>query len=284
MKKAKLIIPILSIFIVFVVFFSLRTSIAYLIDTDDKVNIVTVGEVKLEVSEGYEESTVAAGGTLNKAPQITNTGTTDEYVFFRIEVPKKNVTLLYEEDKTVGDTTYKKGTPTTNNLEDGKPKKNVDEIFKIIATGETATQITLNNGDTAEPKDKPQLDFSYNKGVTDTENPTENKEGWIYLKREIAESEDYNYNYYYFGYNKCLVVDQETIPLFDKIQLKSFIDEELFTGTPKTDSNVTVNVKAYGIQADSLGIDDLDKDAYLSKETLETIFKIVENKPPLTTP
>lgn len=283
MKKAKLIIPILSIFIVFVVFFSLRTSIAYLIDTDDKVNIVTVGEVKLEVSEGYEESTVAAGGTLNKAPQITNTGTTDEYVFFRIEVPKKNVTLLYEEDKTVGDTTYKKGTPTTNNLEDGKPKKNVDEIFKIIATGETATQITLNNGDTAEPKDKPQLDFSYNKGVTDTKNPTENKEGWIYLKRKIPESEDYNY--YYFGYNRCLTVSQETIPLFNKIQLKSFIDEELTTTitnetTTKTDSNVTVNVKAYGIQADSLGDDlnNLSKDAYLSQSDLNKIWGIISNK------
>lgn len=275
MKKAKFIIPLLSVFIVFVVFFSLRTSIAYLIDTDDKVNIVTVGEVELEVSEGYQQSTVAAGGTRNKAPQIKNKGTTDEYVFFRIEVPKKKVTLLYEGN---GDGT--KGKPTANNIVDNQIVKKEDEIFRIIANGVTGGAQKAEVSATDDPKTKPQLDFSYNKGDNTTNSE---KEGWVYLKREVNQIiENVKYDVYYFGYNRCLTVSQETIPLFNQIQLKSFIDEEVLqTTTPtKTDSNVTVNVKAYGIQADSLGdgLNNLSKDAYLSQSDLNKIWGIISNK------
>ena len=67
--------------------------------------------------------------------------------------------------------------------------------------------------------------------------------------------------------------NSETIELFDTVQLKNFIDSQV-TG------EVAIGVYGYGIQADKLKTltqEELSA-PYLTQETLEKIYTIVENK------
>ena len=282
MKKKRIILPIAAACALVAVVLTFRISFSYLMDAERKDNVITIGNVDVELIEpSYTDSSiVAAGDAPPKNPLLINKGTEDEYVFLRVAVPKKNVTLLYESDITITEngSTYPKGTPTVNNRNaSGKPQASMDEIFRFIAEGDLTSKVT----ETTEPKTtEPQFDFAYNAGQADTE-------GWVYLYRKIgAEAEDDDYNYYYFGYNKVLKPDSnqekpsETKTLFDRVQLKSFIDEELVSGEgSKIDFASLIKVKGYGVQSDSLEINGLPgRDEILTKEQLQKIFGIVSRK------
>ena len=279
MKKKRIILPIAAACALVAVVLTFRISFSYLMDAERKDNVITIGNVDVELSEpSYTDSSiVAAGDAPPKNPLLINKGTEDEYVFLRVAVPKKNVTLLYESDiKEDETTTYPKGTPTVKNRDaSGKPQASKDEIFRFIAEGDLTSKVT----ETTEPKTtEPQFDFAYNAGQADTE-------GWVYLYRKIGAegAENGDYNYYYFGYNKVLKYDSETKTLFDRVQLKSFIDEELVTKpvgeSSKDDFTSLIKVKGYGVQSDSLGINGLPgRDKILTKEQLQKIFGIVSRK------
>ena len=286
MKKKRIILPIAAACALVAVVLTFRISFSYLMDAERKDNVITIGNVDVELSEpSYTDSSiVAAGDAPPKNPLLINKGTEDEYVFLRVAVPKKNVTLLYESDIMENETTikYPKGTPTVKNRNaSGKPQASMDEIFRFIAEGDLTSKVT----ETTEPKTtEPQFDFAYNAGQADTE-------GWVYLYRKIgAEAEKDDYNYYYFGYNKVLKPDSnqekpsETKTLFDRVQLKSFIDEELVSKptngeSSKIDFASLIKVKGYGVQSDSLEINGLPgRDEILTKEQLQKIFGIVSRK------
>ena len=286
MKKKRIILPIAAACALVAVVLTFRISFSYLMDAERKDNVITIGNVDVELSEpSYTDSSiVAAGDAPPKNPLLINKGTEDEYVFLRIAVPKKNVTLLYESDIeiTENETTikYPKGTPTVKNRNaSGKPQASMDEIFRFIAEGDLTSKVT----ETTEPKSEPQLDFAYNAGhkKTGKDDKQPDTEGWVYLYRKIG-AEDDDYNYYYFGYNKVLKYDsnQETKTLFDRVQLKSFIDEELVSGeNSKYDFPSLIKVKGYGVQSDSLEINGLPgRNEILTKEQLEKIFGIVSRK------
>ena len=100
--KTKIILAAAAVFTAIAVLLTFRFSLAYLTDYERADNVITIGNVNLELSEGEftddpSVPVVAAGGTPPKAPAISNTGVNDEYVFIRIGVPVRNVTLLYEE-------------------------------------------------------------------------------------------------------------------------------------------------------------------------------------------
>lgn len=285
MNKRKLILPVVLAFGVVAVFVLLGGTVAYLTDVEKGVNTITIGNVHLALTEpSYTDNSkvLSAGDSVVKNPILTNSGTKDEFVFIEVAVPKRNVTLLYE-DTVAGQGGHKEGTIINAN---GEPS--LEEIYKLIADGveDGAEAVNLTatgelGTDTDNPNTKPQLDFSYNKG-SNTSN-TE-KEGWIYLSREVDKTvgtgdNALTYDYYYFGYNKKLSSDHSTIPLFDRIQLKSFIDEEINgTSAPKANEETKIIIKGYGIQADSLGIPNLVTDDFQDKEMLNKIFNIVKQK------
>jgi len=302
-KKYKIIVPVISVCVIIALLLTFRMSLAYLMDAERKDNIITIGKVDLELDEGskyQDNSIVAAGDSVFKAPQLTNTGTEDEYVFLRIAVPVKDVTLLYEEDiKGSGDVIlHKEGTKvhttTVDNhtILDGNGKAH-EEIYRMIATGTNPQKVTA----TDEPQNAPCLDFGYNAGHIKNANDANdtNKDGWVYLKRELNKSiagETGTYDLYYFGYNRRLQYNSDqtekakTIPLFDEVQLKSFIDEELIPAADTTKSNQETHilVLGYAIQADSLDkgnagdLNAIERDAYLNQVQLTKIFGIVERK------
>lgn len=359
-KKSKVILPVVAVCVAVAVLLTVRLSLSYLMDEEAKENTITLGNVSIKLDEGedyIDSSVIAAGGVLPKAPKVTNTGNKDEYVFIRIAVPVRNVTLLYEENTTVEvngtNISFKEGQPTVLNYDaaTGAVVSRLDEIFRTVADGHPAGEISKVS-DTGTPAiTLPQIDIAYNKG---TYNSTEgqSKEGWIYIERESGIIDGANYDFYYFGYNRRLkyendsskvkyhwaatnttsengnavkrtyymteqqynaafpdsgtgsflsdlpvvlndkvkwekvpILDQ-TVPLFDRIQLKSFIDEELTNKT--TENGVTTksdvyqyfDVKAYAIQSDDLGTDALNNlgDAVLPDDTIKTIFGIVKRK------
>lgn len=219
-------------------------SSAYFTDIEVRDNIITIGKVSIELDESPFDPTsphnVVPGSKTEKAPKLTNDGNKDEFVFMQITVPKDNVTLLYED----GDF---RGTPKTGL--DG-----TQQLFHIIANPPYETDVTPVGG-----KD---IDISYHAGNGDAD-------GWILLKTESAADKDT----YVFGYNKLMKPDDETVTLFDSVQLKSFIDGQV-TG------DVTIDVTAYGIQAENLQTTpetDLEKACY-SGDDLQAIYTIVANK------
>ena len=251
MKKQKYLLPVAAAVTAAAALITVFMTMSYLTDTEVADNIITIGSVDLKIDEGsFEDSKIiAAGGSLPKAPSIENTGTNDEYVFFEVTVPKKEVTLLYEEDEGEHKTGQKIHSEAS-----------VVEIFKMIANGENKADIT--------PNAPPEIVFGYNKG-----DASESKEGWVYLENETDTDSDK----YYFGYNKKLAAnsstDNKTVTLFDKVTLKSFIEQEL----SGDGANVQIGVNAIGRQADELGVSGLDS-SILTDAKVRELFDIVKRK------
>ena len=256
---------------------------AYLTDVEILDNVITIGRVKLSLDEGEVFDVppdpdnpvvvpVVPGSRVEKAPSLTNTGNKDEYVFLKISVPKKNVTLLYEDN--VYDT---QDPPQLTELRKGTVRKPqaLQELFRLIAHD----TVTVNNVDTpistaAVPPESPPTvpDGSYDVDIG-YHNPggAGDADGWELLYSVYPEtgheSED---DVYVFGYNRRLAPGESTKTLFDEAQLKSFIDAEA-TGA------VDVGVFCYGIQADNLKGVTLG-DPPLTRAELQSVWAIVQNK------
>ena len=269
MKKRKVFLPLVAVSAAVAAVLTFSFTIAYFVDTDQKENIITIGNVEITLREtSFNEAytsdkpfVASAGSVIPKNPTIQNTGTNDEYVFIKVAVPKKTVTLLEEKGSN-------KGKPYTNYATSPQSA----EIFKIIADGvdNGAAKADIINETGNNLLTPPEYIFSYNKG--DSAN---SKEGWLYLGRNFNNS---NENYYYFGYNKKMlkksgITIDETVPLFDKIQLKSFIDQEL------NDYDADIKITAYGIQADNLEITGLpDGEGIMTLEKVNAVYGIVQRK------
>ena len=222
---------------------------AYFTEVEVKENKITIGNISINLTEGdFDPDTtypVVPGSVVNKAPKIANDGNRDEFVFMTVTVPKAQVTLLYESGTN-------KGNPKTN-LAENTPQ----QLFRLVAEPtdpNTALQVPSVSGR--------DIDFSYHSGSNTVD-------GWVLLASDTTGTDS---DLYVFGYNKKMLPADETVTLFDMVQLKSFIDGEKKDG-------VTIGVKGYGIQADYLRGTNVDfTKAHYSAADLNEIYSIVRNK------
>ena len=222
---------------------------AYFTEVEVKENKITIGNISINLTEGdFDPDTtypVVPGSAVNKAPKIANDGNRDEFVFMTVTVPKAQVTLLYESGTN-------KGNPKTN-LAENTPQ----QLFRLVAEPtdpNTALQVPSVSGR--------DIDFSYHSGSNTVD-------GWVLLASDTTGTDS---DLYVFGYNKKMLPADETVTLFDMVQLKSFIDGEKKDG-------VTIGVKGYGIQADYLRGTNVDfTKAHYSAADLNEIYSIVRNK------
>ena len=220
---------------------------AYFTEVEVKENKITIGNISINLTEGdFDPDTtypVVPGSVVEKAPKIANDGNRDEFVLMIVTVPKAQVTLLDESGSN-------KGNPKTG-------LDSIQQLFRLVAEPtdpNTALQVPSVSGR--------DIDFSYHSGSNTVD-------GWVLLASDTTGTDS---DLYVFGYNKKMLPADETVTLFDKVQLKSFIDGEKKDG-------VTIGVKGYGIQADYLRGTNVDfTKAHYSAADLNEIYSIVRNK------
>ena len=223
---------------------------AYFTEVEVKENKITIGNISINLTEGsFDPETtypVVPGSVVNKAPKIANDGNRDEFVFMTVTVPKAQVTLLDESGSN-------KGNPKTG-------LDSIQQLFRLVA--EQTDPNTVLQVPSVSGRD---IDFTYHSG-SDT---GEGADGWVLLTSDTTGSD---YDLYVLGYNKKMLPADETVTLFDKVQLKSFIDGEKKDG-------VTIGVKGYGIQGNYLRGTNVDfTKAHYSAADLNEIYSIVRNK------
>ena len=255
-----------------------RFTSAYFVDRETSVNVIKIGRIDVELDEGYTPpDNTLPGRIFDKAPKLKNTGTKDEFVFLEVTVPKEKVTLLYETETTVEESTKKVG--------EIRKEKAEREIFRMIANydeGVSKTVIPNTQFNTTSPENTVDydIDFSYHAPVVanaSTEPPIEAKDGWILIE---ADNTKEDVNSYVFAYNKKLSPNTETVTLFDKVQLKSFINGEV-TGEK------IIGIQPYAIQADGLKaaglaidseIGSYNPDGSKNKDDLKIIYQVIQRK------
>ncbi len=225
-------------------------TLALLTDTESKNNVVVLGNVKVKLTEDpYEdEQTVVPGQVIAKPPVIHNTGKNDAYVFVELSMPKAKVQMLYEEDFTDSNgIVHKAGT-----LKDTQPA--VQEIFRTLISDTTKTYVTNTP------------DIQYNKAAS--------AQGWEFLG--FGDNTNSKRSYW-FGYN-CKLSGKDgdnediTSPLFNSVQLKSFIDEDI-----DDDIARSIGVNVFAIQADNLELFATEPE-FLTQAQLQDILKVIQNK------
>ncbi len=255
MKKRRMLILLSIVALAAVLLISLST--AFLTDVEVKENNITIGKISVELDEGdfdpSEPHDVVPGSRVKKAPSLKNSGNKDEFVFMKITIPKDSVTLLYEADDGV----HSKGTPIGD--------RRLQQLFRMIA--KIPDSPAVNNVDTVTTTvSGKDVDFSYHSDKAGADDAP----GWMLLTKDESDSA---YDEYVFGYNQKLLPDDQTVTIFDEVQLKSFIDGE-------TSGSKDIGITAYAIQADYLkpsGSVDMTAE-YLSEDTLRAIYTIVQNK------
>ena len=195
----------------------------YLTDNDSATNTVTVGEVKIDLTEPnwVDTNDVVPNQELPKDPQVTNTGVNDAIVFMTLQVPVENITLTADNGT--------KGTKANSEL----------FWFKDTADGASTH---ANNFDS----------------------------NWIHLDtRDIGADLSGTTRTYVFAYNTAVAKNQTTNPLFDKIQVKNFIENEIAAGKAEQ-----IELKSYAIQASNVLESGVDIAQTLTTANLTKIYDI----------
>lgn len=219
---------------------------AYMTDTDDWSNVVTIGDVHLRAyettfpTEDTDDDTVPDECELlipyeeiTKNPRIENTGTNDAIVFFKVTAPVETVTLISEDGV--------RGEEGPADLFWFKQEGDADTLHENHFNGDWIELTTIDN----EFVDCPEV----------------NNEGRGYT--------------YIFGYNTRIESGEITSTLFDKIQNKKYGSR-----TIEAEEIESIKIEGYAIQADEIarnGI-DIDTSKTLSETDLTYIYNIFFNQ------
>ena len=281
-------------------------TLAYLTNTQSATNTFTVGNVEVGIDEPNFPSTTEDDKNkdgvpdskkypdsdndgipdinedqvpqqeTDKDPMVTNTSTTDAIVFMKVTVPVRKVTAV-ANDGTKDATAklaelyyFKQGQMATQANPTGQ-----NYTFKYTAPDGASTTTIANDSVTTHEN-------HWNENWTELPEYEEN------APENGTYKDGTTYRTYVFGYNTRLHglksiqdgtwsgvtakdgVGETTVPLFQKVQLKNFVSDEIDAGVLQ---NITV--QTYVIQADNVISDKgvVSTDAKISKDDLSTIYK-----------
>lgn len=262
-------------------------SLAYLTDRDSEANVFTVGDVRIELSEDFEQGAkLTPGVNIEKAPLIKNTGINDAWVWMEFAIPAAldtvslNGTAQGSSDNVVH-WNYLGATSETY--------ANIDRIQKAFNEGKltqdmfpagvnNCVDFILSNGAT--------WDFD-NKLVNGTTNMRTAK---IADGKELAASDNgyadaTKYNVYVIPYNKALEPGETTLPGIVNVYLDKHVDIDTEGNWYKVEAGVATDlgwntnnngapiiyVSAYGIQAD--GFEDVIDNGTVTKKAVEVAYE-----------
>lgn len=241
------------------------STIAYLTDQSEATNNFTFGDVKVDVEEPDWDTTdadnngvpdmaenVVPNQVVKKSVQAKNVGINDAIVFVKVTVPLENVTRVKDD-----------GTRELN--ASGASDRKLQEVFYFQDESDI---INLeNNNFDAQWVNIPEEEIGYAGAGANDE----------YL--DLSDTREYSGNVrtYVFGYNKRIAKDETTTKLFDKVQIKNYIENEINPLTTKS-----IKVETYSIQADNI-VDKngaIDTKGTLGHDTLKEIYDIYVTQNP----
>lgn len=225
-------------------------TIAYLTDRTEATNNFTFGDVKVDTLEPDWDTTDTDGDGVPDAAEAVlpnqqipksvvakNVGVNDAVVFLKVTVPLENVTKV-----------------SGNTLD-----KRLQEIFYFQGKSDAVT--TQNNHFNNGWVNIPEAETGYT-GAGGSES---------FLDLNATKTYSGTTRTYVFGYEKRIAKNEETTTLFDKVQIKNMLENEL-----PSDGIKNIHVETYAIQADSLSSADgaIDTTGTLGHDTLKTIYDL----------
>lgn len=212
---------------------------AYLTDNEGAVNTFTVGKVQIDLTEpnypGNDSEDVkdlVPNEEVAKDPKVTNTGVNDALVFMTVEVPVRNVTVVADDGT--------KGTQSPT------------ELFWFKQEHGT------------------EGEEGYVKDPIGTHENNFNTTDWMQLTdKETHGTTDGSTTTYVFAYRTAVAAKAETKTLFDKVQLKNIVENEVTPGAAQD-----IKVKTYAIQASEVLEGDVDLTDGLTEANFNKIYEI----------
>jgi len=220
-------------------------SLAYLTDSEQADNVFTAGEVKLDLEEpNYpgNDSPAVKDQTPNretaKDPQVENTGVNDMVAFMQVSIPTKAFTEVHADENGVV-TKDEKAVKPLFYLKDGNAQKYDYADSMHVGANDHWTVLA---------------DYYVDKDGNTVTAPVEDGARIVRV-----------------GYKDVLSKSEKTQPLFDKVQMKNFVEDEIAKGELQK-----INVQAYGIQADDLTTKagDIAAQDGMTGETLAKIWNL----------
>lgn len=109
-------------------------TMAYMNDSEQNTNVITVGDVTIDLTETNWEpengQNILPRTTVEKNPEVTNTGSVSAWIFLKVKNPKKNII-------TVDNTTKKKNAATDVELFSFE----TNDSWELLYTTETDTEV-----------------------------------------------------------------------------------------------------------------------------------------------
>lgn len=239
-------------------------TLAYLTDRTDATNSFTFGDVKVNTLEPDWDTTdendngvpdaaedVVPNQQIPKSVQAENVGINDAIVFVKLTVPLANVTRVADD-----------GTAEMN--ADALDRK-LQEIFYFQGDGDSIN--TENNNFNEGWINLPEEEIGYAGAGSSTE----------YLDLSTTREYSGDVRTYVFGYDTRLAAGEKTSTLFDQVQIKNIIENEINPG-----SIHDIQVETYSIQADNI-VDangQIDTTGTLDHDTLKEIYDIYVTQNP----
>lgn len=263
MKKKKLIAMMLSCGLI--VAMGVGGTMAYLTDKTEAENNFTFGDVKVDTLEPDWDLTDEDGNGIpdiaeNEVPnqqtpksvQCENVGINDAVVFVKLTVPVENVTRV-------------KNDGTAERKSDNSLDRKMQELFYFEQEDDTVNK--QNNNFDVNWVNIPEFEVGYEGSGGTTP----------YLDLTTTKSYNENYRTYIFGYNSRIAYGEKTTKLFDKVQIKNFVENEVDPSVLKQ-----IKVETYSIQADNIvnDVGVIGTTGTLSHDTLAEIYGIYVTQNP----
>ena len=240
-------------------------TVAYLTDRTEATNNFTFGDVKVNTLEpdwntadtdndGVPDAAefVVPNQQIPKSVMCENVGINDAIVFVKVTVPLETVTRVTDDG-------------TAERKADGSLDRKLQEVFYF--QGQNDDINTENNNFNVGWVNIPEEEIGY-AGAGGSEE---------YLDLSTTKAYSGETRTYVFGYNKRLGANMLTTTLFDKVQIKNIVENEIEPGVAKS-----IRVETYSIQADNIVNADgaIDTTGVLSHDTLKEIYDIFVTQNP----
>lgn len=244
-------------------------TVAYLTDKTEATNNFTFGDVKVNTLEPAWDTTdtdgdgvpdmaedVVPNQQIPKSVQAENVGINDALVFVKITVPLENVTRV--EDNGTAERLPSEGAF-------GQLDRKLQEVFYFQLEGDSIN--TENNHFDSNWVNLPEEEIGYS-GAGNSEE---------YLDLTDTKIYSGSVRTYVFGYNKRIAKGEKTTTLFDKVQIKNIIENEVAPGATKS-----IKVETYSVQADNIVNENgaIDTTGVLGHDTLREIYDIYMRQNP----